>query len=797
VRNVLDIYAGEKDTEALRRLLKTMGPGGLIYAPTAEEAQKLMRELSDLRVSIATGPGPEVEAFRVGNVDYLIGVSAPYGVLVRGIDIPRRIRYAVFWGVPRFEIHVGNLESLPDGMLRAVASAMRRASPLLRSFLEGNATKEEALEEIRRLVAEGVQPRGMALRDGHIVIPDVRTYIQASGRTSRLYAGGITRGAAFVFDDGDLARALAERLRMYDAALTSIREVSLEELKKEIDRDRERLAGAMEEREVLEPLLLVIESPNKARQIARFFGRPSVRRFGDALVYEISIGGKVVIIVPTLGHLVDLVTDRGFHGVEVGRGFHPVYSYIRRCRACGHQFTEGTVCPRCSSADVYRASGQIDVLRRIAYETETVLIGTDPDSEGEKIAWDVGNLLRGYGVRIHRVEFHEVTPRAILDAINSPRGIEEKLVEAQIVRRIEDRWLGFELSRRLWERFGNRNLSAGRAQTPVLGWVIERDRESRETVEVSVVRVWGLTLNDAVDEVVVEEVKEESVQINPPPPHTTDTMLQEAFRRLGLGVTETMKLAQELFEAGLITYHRTDSTRVSDAGFNVARAYLGERFMPRRWGTGGAHECIRPTRPVDAGELYGYMKEGIVSGMDESHINLYDLIFRRFMASQCIPAEGVKQFVRLNAGTEERIVEAHGGFLDIYPEWVAIKPPLRPGMRARPEKVRRRKAAPHTQATLISAMKERGIGRPSTYAVIVGKLFQRRYVYTRKGYVLPTPLGVKVHRYLVRNYGKFVSEETTRALEERMAMVERGEVSMNDVLGEIYAEVMEIKGGEP
>ena len=208
---------------------------------------------------------------------------------------------------------------------------------------------------------------------------------------------------------------------------------------------------------------------------------------------------------------------------------------------------------------------------------------------------------------VFRAEFHEVTKFAIIKALSEFRDISENRVKAQIVRRIEDRWIGFELSQILQKVFKNRNLSAGRAQTPTLGWIIQRYKEHLKREDITLIegdgihfRIEGKVGKPGEAKAYVKVVAEEYVNAPPPPPFTTDDMLKEANRVLKLGASETMSLAQNLFEAGLITYHRTDSHRVSEAGLRVARVFLDEKFRPRVLGRNGrsrvhtsrqAHDC--------------------------------------------------------------------------------------------------------------------------------------------------------------------------------------------------------------
>lgn len=312
----------------------------------------------------------------------------------------------------------------------------------------------------------------------------------------------------------------------------------------------------------------------------------------NSIVYEIPTENRVFLITASLGHLVDLSTDKGFFGVDVNDGFVPVYSTIKRCRVCGYQFTkERDACPKCGAKDIDDAMERIEALRKLSYETGNVIIGTDPDSEGEKIAWDIKNLI-GDEVNIKRAEFHEVTPRAIKESLLNLREIVENLVKAQIIRRIEDRWIGFSLSQKLWEAFGKKYLSAGRVQTPVLGWIIDAERGFKKKKKHTLIPELGLEVEGKITDekeikVTIELLGEFKEKITPLPPFTIDEMLRESNKILKISSMDAMKLAQDLFERGLITYHRTDSVYVSERGLKIAEEYLGEYFKGRRWGGSG------------------------------------------------------------------------------------------------------------------------------------------------------------------------------------------------------------------
>jgi len=490
-------------------------------------------------------------------------------------------------------------------------------------------------------------------------------------------------------------------------------------------------------------------------------------------------------------------------------GFVPVYNKIWRCRG-GVYVDDADVPPDCRPLDVLAA------IRNIAVEVDAVLIGTDPDSEGEKIAFDLYLGLRPYVSDIRRVEFHEVTRRAILNALASPRAVNYSLVMGQIVRRVEDRWLGFGLSKILQSRYQNPNLSAGRVQTPVLGWVVKTYEESLRN------RVYNVDLQlDDLDlrlqlpgevlqvlrkkkRVAVKLLERVERSVNPPPPYTTDELLRDAVNKLGLSADSAMRLAQDLFESGLITYHRTDSTRVSAAGVAIAREYVAKRFgeeafRPRAWGeaTEGAHEAIRPTRPIDVEELRGLLNAGVLQlaiRPTRSHYQLYDLIFRRFMASQMEPSvvEVARYAVEIDGHVlqlERTVNVKRQGFQVLY-QLVPVEPELPTGTLDVVVRRYRVIRGILSQADVLALMRQRGIGRPSTYARILHVLARRYYVYVagRNKLMVPTKRGIEVYRFLESNFGELVSEERTRLIEQHMDAIEVGKASYEEVLNELFHE---------
>ncbi len=821
VRNVSDIFVEEKSIEKLKEILRICGTGGLIFTTSEEEAKELYEKLKEdfnCDIMISTQK-TNLKDFEYGKIDILIGVGSYYGLLVRGIDLPERIRYAIFYGAPRFAFRI-NLEDIKNGVALYLARVIARKEKnrgliKLVNYRAIDKIKEILKEKLQSYSEEDLQSLGIYLKGDRMIIPDIKTYIQGSGRTSRLYAGGITKGLTILMEeDKNLLNFFIEKAMIRDITFEKFEEEKIKEILEEVDRDRENIRLRHRAKDLLKPILFIVESPNKARQIASFFGKPSVRKIFGINVYEVLTGDKLLMIAPTFGHMVDLTEENvGFYGIEIKDGnFIPVYGTIKRCKKCNFQFVKDIdFCPRknCGSKDIFDAKNQIRALQRLALEMERVYIGTDPDTEGEKIAWDVYNLLKPYAKEIKRAEFHEVTKKAIEEALKDLRDIDENLVKAQLVRRIEDRWTGFELTKRLTKAFSDekeRLLSAGRVQSPVLKWIIDRTEEHKKKQKIFISedgKIW-INLPEGVDvkdklkvKIKIADVYEKDLIVHP---FTTNTMLRDASRLLRLSVKDVMASAQKLFEIGLITYHRTDSERISEKGHEVARRLLEKDFVKRTFGEGGAHEGIRITKPLRPEELRIYFEElGIVAPLTKEDFNLYKLIFNRFLASQTHPAkvkyQKVIYVVDGHEIEEERPVEASGKSYEFCPYIINVRDSLREGEYVLKGKVEKIPVVPlFTQSDVIAQMKERGIGRPSTYSAILTKLFERGYIYelnkTQK--IIATTLGKKCGEYLFTHYSQFVSEERTKQLEEIMDEIERGEKDYKKVLEELYEEIQSL-----
>ena len=894
LRRVYDTYLIVPDEKMYYKqildFVKKFGKGGLIFVPKdkgIEEAEKVAKLLRNIKVKAAafhTETKLEIlEDFANGKIDILVGVATTQGRLVRGIDLPERIRYAIFLGIPRFIYYFKDVKISPYALItiltiigestnnedlikkaRMLRDKLKQIGPSAVRTLIQSIEKDEPVEGylatlkteianiskdvlkllrrpiIRKQISEYPYARIKDYDGGIMVIyPDITTYIQASGRTSRLYAGGVTRGLSLVMDtDQFLINGLRRQLlfRFENADLLPINEVDIKSILEEIDADREAVKRIYKEPskvtdfDPIKTAAFVVESPNKARTIANFFGTPTIHRFAKGInVYEVNTGEYIINIIATKGHIFDLVNSVGHHGILYEDGkFVPVYDTIKRCKSCNTQFVEGDACPNCGSTNFTNSLKIIKQLQKLAREVDYLFLALDPDTEGEKIAWDVGINISHIISQQLRAEFHEVSKSAIDKSISEPEKINESLVKSQIVRRVEDRWIGYELSQRLWEMFRQTGLSAGRVQSALLRWIIKRYEEWKKdlhyyyrlefngfSIVIDYPNIKTITegkakarqLESAIFE--VKDVKSISKIIQPPAPYTTDTMLSEVSSVLKMSPTEIMQLAQDLFEAGLITYHRTDSTRVSPQGFKIAKTYISQKYgeneyLPRQWGYLGAHECIRPVRPIDKEQLIDLLKEGVIKTVQPitpKHIALYNMIFRRFMASQMYPATIEMQKVK--GRVNDKIVEIEGlrqiikaGFTQEYkwnlPKQIATFTKNQTFKVINVKHWLSSSIKLYTQAELVREMKERGIGRPSTYAVMIKKLFDRKYIKEENGWIKPTLLGVRVGNYLSSRYRRLVSDERTKELYDKMKKIEEGHMDYQSVLRETFNELNEI-----
>ncbi|NPA85780.1 MAG: DEAD/DEAH box helicase, partial [Crenarchaeota archaeon] len=560
-----------------------------------EEVVEALRARGIRAEAVKSGRIKAIKKLEEGRLDVIVAYASRYGVAARGIDMPEVIRFAVFLRPPFKKYDLKKGLNKPFVLLKILkklgfyeeavrlAAALSKLSELelatLQSALEGEIEVEGRLAELlatikslKEKVVEAVDSkpivdRGMVIKNGEIYIIDPKTYLQASGRTSRLTPDGMTHGVSVVvYDDEDLMRALEEEL-------------------KDVTEFKEGLVLPGGKRPVrARSALMIVESPTKAKTFSKIMRGGGKMEVDGVPVYlgAYDKGDEVLFLylVATKGHLFDLTLDDvGTYGIEIGPELRAYYAPVNRCPKCGTTWASSELkCPKCGA----RANSSIETvnaLRKVATMVEEVLIATDPDEEGEKIGWDVYAMLYPFNGNIKRLKYYEVTLRGLREAFKNLGEIDEGLVMSQIVRRIDDRLVGFAISSSLKGALGDLNHGLGRVQGPVLNFIAERLVEWKRNAGYAVTlrlsngdeikifvkdRDLALKLSSA-KKVKVVEVKESVEALKPLPPYTTDALLEDAAK-IGLGPSRAMRLAQDLFEMGFITYHRTDSTRVSDAG---------------------------------------------------------------------------------------------------------------------------------------------------------------------------------------------------------------------------------------
>ena len=549
--------------------------------------------------------------------------------------------------------------------------------------------------------------------------------------------------------------------------------------------------------------LVIVESPSKAKTIGKYLGPE----------YEVKA---------SMGHVRDLPKSK--IGVDIEQDFQPDYQPIK-----GKEDT-------------------IKDLKKAAKASKSVYLATDPDREGEAISWHLKELLDIPDEKTYRVTFNEITKRVVTESIAAPRPIDSNLVDAQQARRVLDRIVGYQLSPLLWKKI-RRGLSAGRVQSVATRLVVEREEEiqafqSQEywTLEADLSRVapnlgdfkaqfhgkdkkMELVSEQQADQVVsavkdtpftVAKVKRQDKSRQPAPPFTTSTLQQEASRKLNMTPARTMSIAQQLYEGidisgegtvGLITYMRTDSLRLSDEALAQAKEFIhsryGAQYYPektRRFktksGAQDAHEAIRPSDVA-------LVPEDIRKDLTGEQYRLYKLIWSRFLA--CQMANAVYDSVSIDVESAGYLFRANhssvkfSGFTAVYEEGkdedeeVAQSPlpDLKEGEKLRLNEMNKAQhftqpPARYTEATLIRALEEKGIGRPSTYAPTISTILNREYVVKESKYLRATPLGKGVTAWMKKYFDNIVDVGFTADMEKQLDSVEHGAVAWKDILRGFY-----------
>ena len=549
-------------------------------------------------------------------------------------------------------------------------------------------------------------------------------------------------------------------------------------------------------------ILVIVESPSKAKTIGKYLG-------------------SGYTVKASMGHLRDL--PKSTMGVDLANGFAPEYVPIE------------------NKAELIRE------LRTAAKNSSFVYLATDPDREGEAISWHLKELLELPDEKTRRVTFHEITKNVVTKAIEQPRAIDQSLVDAQQARRILDRIVGYQLSPLLWKKV-RRGLSAGRVQSVATRMVVDRENEIRAFVpeeywtldaDLSCTEQEGrftahyygeskkrtLHTEQEADAVIadlqnvpftVRSVKRADKNRLPSPPFTTSTLQQEASRKLNMTPKRTMAIAQQLYEGidikgqgmtGLITYMRTDSQRLSEEALYAAKDYISARYgkhfypgTPRRYkaksGAQDAHEAIRPTNVA-------LDPETVEKDLTKEQLRLYRLIWSRFVACQMaaavydtvsIETEAAGHFFRSSHQSVK-----FPGFLAVYEEGrddeaevsADALPPLREGEILHLDGTRKEQhftqpPARYTEATLVKAMEEKGVGRPSTYAAIISTIQDREYVTKSDKRLMPTKLGEVVTQLMIERFNDVIDVEFTAGMETKLDEVEAGKLPYQTVLEDFY-----------
>jgi DNA topoisomerase-1 len=543
--------------------------------------------------------------------------------------------------------------------------------------------------------------------------------------------------------------------------------------------------------------LVIVESPAKANTIKKF------------------LGGKSKVVA-SMGHIRDLPKSK--MGVNL-KTFDPEYINIRG------------------------KASLINALKKDAKDAKTVYLATDPDREGEAIAWHLAYILGIDPNSVCRVTFNEITKEAVKNGISNPRTIDLNLTDAQQARRVLDRIVGYKISPVLWKKV-KKGLSAGRVQSVAVKLIVDRENEIEKFIPEE---YWNINLEvsdkktkvkflckftgkdgkkvelhkkEEVDEILkdlenakykVKDIKKGERKRNPAPPFTTSTLQQDASRKLNFAIKKTMSVAQGLYEGvklpekgetGLITYMRTDSTRISNEAREAAKKVITEefgkeyyenRFYKTKSEAQDAHEAIRPAYVELA-------PDDIKDSLTSDQYKLYKLIYNRFLASQM--ASAIYDTVNILIDGKGYDFRATGqtlrfkGYLSVYKENEEKEefekiPELEVGEEVKKEKIEAKQSFTeppprYTEASLVKTLEERGIGRPSTYAPTITTILARRYIEKEQKQLVPTDLGKVVNNLLIENFGDVINVEFTAKMEEEFDRVAEGNEAWKKVIKEFY-----------
>lgn len=548
--------------------------------------------------------------------------------------------------------------------------------------------------------------------------------------------------------------------------------------------------------------LIIVESPAKANTIKKF------------------LGGSTKVVA-SMGHIRDLPKSK--LGVDVNNNFEPEYINIR------------------GKGDLIKS------LKKEAASAKKVYLATDPDREGEAIAWHLAHILGIDEKADVRVTFNEITKGAVQEAIKKPRKIDMNLTDAQQARRVLDRIVGYKISPVLWKKV-RRGLSAGRVQSVAVKLIVDREEEIENFIPEEYWNIYATLLDEKskktfeakfygknnkklelhkkeeVDEILekinkatytVEEVKRGEKKRTPAPPFTTSTMQQEASRKLGFTLKKTMSVAQGLYEGvkipekgtvGLITYMRTDSTRISEVARAAAKKeilktygeeYYDNRYYKTKQDAQDAHEAIRPTY-IDINP------EEIKASLTNDQYKLYKLIYNRFIASQM--SQAVYDTLSVTIDANSYTFKTNGqnlkfkGFMVLYIEGQDEKeeeentkiPDLQERQTVIKQKLDAKQSfteppARYTEASLVKALEEKGIGRPSTYSPTITTILERRYIEKIQKQLAPTELGRIVNKLLIENFADVINVEFTANMEDEFDKIAEGKEKWKKVIQEFYA----------